>query len=164
MSRKPSPVTTNTAVSAPPDSIAHGSVRPPTENPALPRYPVVSVVIRRGDRLLLGKRSLTESSASGYWCAISGGIEPGETEEQTVIREADEEIGVIVRPVRKLGELDTRDGRIRLHWWLVEIERGEPYLKNDEHSELRWVSLDELQRLQPIFVENLPLFELALKS
>lgn len=127
------------------------------------RYQVVSLVIRRGDRLLLGKRSLTESAASGYWCAISGGIEPGESEEQTVVREAEEEIGVKVRPVRKLGELDTRDGRIRLHWWLVEIETGEPFLKNDEHSELRWVTIDELKLLDPLFVENVPLFELGLR-
>jgi len=32
-------------------------------------------------------------------------------------------------------------------------------LLNDEHSELRWVSAREMRDLQPVFVEDVELFE-----
>lgn len=127
------------------------------------RMQVVALLIHHQGRFLLGKRSHTGSPASGHWCAISGGIEPGEHEEATVVREADEEVGLRVRPVRKVGTLDTPDGRITLHWWLVEVLEGEAWLKNDEHTELRWVTPDELRELKPLFPENLPFFARALQ-
>lgn len=119
----------------------------------------VAVVIERDGKFLLGKRSAHKRAAPHYWCPITGRIEPGETEPQAVIREVSEEIGIEVRPLRKLCNFDTNDKSAELHWWLAEIVTGIPHLANDEHSELAWVSPQEMNQLSPIFREDVEVFE-----
>ena len=115
----------------------------------------VTIIIKKNDRFLLGKRSLWKTAAPGYWCPVSGKIEPGESESEAVCREAWEEVGLRVKPVKKLKEMDTRDRSGRLHWWLVEILEGEAFLKNNEHTELGWFTLEEITKLTPTFHEDL---------
>ncbi len=119
---------------------------------------VVCAVIEREGRFLVGKRALFKS-APGYWCPVSGAIQFGETEEQAVVREALEEMGVQVDPVRKICEMDTVDHKGRLHWWLARIISGEPRIANEEHTELKWATLEELRKLQPVFPEDLEVYE-----
>lgn len=51
--------------------------------------PGVTAVIRESDRFLLARQRDTER-----WSLIGGGIEPGETPQEAVIREVQEELGV----------------------------------------------------------------------
>lgn len=113
------------------------------------------IVIERDGKFLFGKRAHWKSKAPGFWCPISGHIEEGETEQEAVIREAKEEIGVRVIPLAKIAEADTHDGEVRLHWWLATIQEGEPHLANNENSELRWVSPENFTELSPSFEEDL---------
>ncbi len=122
---------------------------------------VVAAVIPRGGRFLVGRRSPNKKSAPGWFCPISGGIEEGETEEQALVREVREEVGLTVEPRAKLGDVVTRDRSGRIHWWLTVIVSGEATLANDEHTELRWVTLAELRALWPVFEEDLEFFALA---
>jgi 8-oxo-dGTP diphosphatase len=115
----------------------------------------VTIIIQKDGKFLLGKRSPWKKAAPGYWCPVSGKIEPGESEIEAVCREAWEEVGLKVETVKKLTAMDTRDGSGRLHFWLVKILEGEAYLKNDEHTELGWFSLDEIRLLDPTFHEDL---------
>ncbi len=113
---------------------------------------IVGVIIQKENRFLLGRRSFQKKTAGGYWCPVAGKIEVGESQEQAVVREVFEEIGLVVRPIRKLTEYDTSDRVGRLHWWMAHVvEDKEPYLKNNEHVELRWVNIEELNFLNPIF-------------
>lgn len=107
---------------------------------------------------MLGKRSPDKESAPLYWCPVTGKIEPGESEGDAVIREAFEEVGLKVKPLKKLAQMPTRDGSCLLHWWSVEILEGDAYLKNDEHTELRWVTLSEMEKLTPIFHEDIAFY------
>lgn len=52
-----------------------------------------------------------------------GSVEPGETLAQAVAREVEEEVGLIVRPVRIVAEVTFPD-RVQAYW-LAEIESGE---------------------------------------
>lgn len=113
------------------------------------------IVLERDGKFLFGKRADWKKVAPGYWCPISGHIEENETEHEAVIREAQEEIGVRVIPVKKFAESDTHDGQVRLHWWLARLESGVPRLANDENAELRWASLEEFNTLMPSFEEDL---------
>lgn len=113
------------------------------------------IVLEREGSFLFGKRADWKAIAPGYWCPISGHIEIDESEEDAVVREAMEEIGISVLPLRKIAESDTRDGKVRLHWWHARIESGEPRIANSENSEIRWVTLDELDTLRPSFEEDL---------
>lgn len=122
----------------------------------------VVVVIERNGKFLFGKRSPHKAAAPGYWCPVSGKIEPGETESEAVVREVREETGLRAEIVRKICEMPTRDRSTQLHWWLVRLlDEGEACL-NDEHTEFRWVSLEEMRALAPVFEEDVAVFaELA---
>ncbi|MCC6463758.1 MAG: NUDIX hydrolase, partial [Planctomycetes bacterium] len=56
-----------------------------------------------------------------YWSAVTGSLEAGETQEQACVREAMEEVGLAVQPVRKLWESVTRGAHFVLHWWQCEL-------------------------------------------
>lgn len=127
--------------------------------PLIMKIQAVMVIVLYNGRFLLGKRSLWKTSAPGYWCPVSGKIEAGESEKAAVIRETWEEVGLKVLPVRKLAELQTRDGSTILHTWLVKVLEGEAFLKNNEHSELGWFSLEEIRLLDPVFHEDLAILE-----
>ena len=118
----------------------------------------VAAIIREGDRYLVGKRSPWKAKAPGYWCAITGRIESGESEAEAAVREAFEETSLIVRATRKIHEMDIDQGETRLHWWLVDVLSGTPTLANDEHTELRWVTIDEMAALEPVFDEDVEVF------
>lgn len=120
---------------------------------------VVAAVIRKENKFLLGKRAPTKKSAPGYWCPVSGRIEVGESEENAVEREVFEEVGLVVKSKRKLNVFDTRDKSALIHWWLVDIVDGEATLKNDEHTELGWFSISEMENLENVFSEDIELFK-----
>lgn len=124
----------------------------------------VTIIIKKENRYLLGKRSSWKTIAPGFWCPVSGKIEKNESEVEAVCRETFEEVGLKVKPLKKLCEMDTRDGSGRLHWWLAEIIEGEAYLKNDEHSEIGWFTLEEIALLEPTFHEDVDLFRSLTQS
>ena len=74
-------------------------------------------------------------------------------------REVLEETGLLVRAVEQVWQADTRDGLAHIHWWRVNTldERPEQLLQ-DEHTELRWVTLREMQDLEHVFQEDVRLF------
>ena len=121
----------------------------------IPRDGVV-IVLQREQRFLIGKRA-AHKPAAGYWTQVSGKREPGESEEQTVVREAREELGCEVRALRKLQELPSANGEFQLHYWLAEIVEGEPAINDDELEELAWLTVQELAQRQPVFREDLEL-------
>jgi 8-oxo-dGTP pyrophosphatase MutT (NUDIX family) len=129
----------------------------PTDAGAARREGVV-IVLQREQRFLVGQRA-AHKPAAGYWTQISGKVEPGESQEQTVVREAMEEIGCVVRPLEKLQELPSANGKYLLHYWRAEIVEGEPAICDDEIEDLRWLTLAELLLLSPIFQEDVDLFE-----
>jgi SAM-dependent methyltransferase/8-oxo-dGTP pyrophosphatase MutT (NUDIX family) len=121
---------------------------------------VVAAIIERQGRFLFGKRSPHKLAAPGYWCPISGRVEPGESQALAVEREVAEEAGLRVRAVEKVAECDTHDGTALIHWWRCEpLDDTPARLANDEHTELCWSSIPELRRLSPVFVEDVAIIE-----
>jgi ADP-ribose pyrophosphatase YjhB (NUDIX family) len=59
-------------------------------------------------RILLMKRD-----DNGLWCLPSGGMDPGESVTETVIREVEEETGLIVRVVGLVGIYSSPDVLVR---------------------------------------------------
>jgi len=116
------------------------------------RPEAVVVVLRRPDGRILVIRRGPEATNSGYWAPLSGRIEPGETQQETVVREAREELGIDVTPVAKVWECPTDDGRYLLHWWMADAaahDRLEP--DPGEVSDARWVTTEEYFALEPTF-------------
>jgi 8-oxo-dGTP pyrophosphatase MutT (NUDIX family) len=93
---------------------------------------------------------------------LSGRIEPGESQEEAVVREVREEIGLRVRPVVKIWECHTDDGEFLLHWWSVDVLEGQLNLEPGEASAARWVSTSDFLRLEPTFAGDREFFQRVL--
>ena len=117
----------------------------------------VVLVLRRYGRVLVIKRG-PDVILPGYWCPPSGRIEPGETQEQAVVREVAEELGLIAKPVAKVWECPTDDGDFILHWWIAEVDRYEVRPDPAEVAEIRWVTPAEFLQLHPTFVGDRQFF------
>ncbi|TCL70195.1 ADP-ribose pyrophosphatase YjhB (NUDIX family) [Rhizobium sp. BK251] len=119
---------------------------------ALPQ-PASSAILERDGRFLLVLRR-NPPSADMY--AFPGGkAEPGETPEETALREFAEETGVTARSPRFLAAYDLKshseDGSLRSHFHLsvfvVEADADAMPLAADDAADLGWFTLDEIRRL-----------------
>lgn len=119
---------------------------------------VVKILIEKDGRYLFVKRGPNESKA-GYWSLPTGGVEPGESQADAVVREAMEEVGLVVRPLAKFRETTNADGNYRLHWWRVILVGGEARAMCDEVAEIRWVLPETVATLSPIFEELIDYFK-----
>lgn len=112
------------------------------QNPAVRRYGAVAVIVRE-ERLLVIKRS-QHVLAPGELCFPGGGIEPGETDSEALVREIQEELGCQVRPLRRLWE-NVSPWRVHLAWWSAEFaDRNEPAPNPLEVESVHWMTLDEM--------------------
>ncbi len=123
----------------------------------------VVTVIRNGNKVLLIQRAPSVRGA-GYWAPVSGEVEPGESQEAAVVREAKEEVGLTVRPLRKVWENISSRGTFTLHWWLAEYVAGELALEKREVSDARWLTADEICGLGTTFEGDREFFQKVLPS
>jgi 8-oxo-dGTP diphosphatase len=104
---------------------------------------VVGAVLVRSGRMLAARRSAPADLAGG-WELPGGKVDPGETERQAVVREIREELGVDVRPIRRLDGEEPLGQRFVLRAWLVEgVDESEP-VPLEDHDLVRWLHADEL--------------------
>ena len=101
-------------------------------------------VVRRADSFLGIKRSQTVR-APGKICFPGGQVENGESIEQAVVREIQEELGVTVKPIRKLWTSVT-SWQVEVHWFLAEIIDGEICCNEEEVEWYRWMGIEELRQ------------------
>ncbi|MBO4421842.1 MAG: NUDIX domain-containing protein [Clostridia bacterium] len=107
------------------------------------RVSVAAALIRREDTFLICQRP--ENKARGLlWEFVGGKREPGETLEETLVRECREELGVTVRPLGVFMSLthEYPDLTVDLTVFNAGITDGEP--KKLEHNDLKWIRKDEI--------------------
>src|SRR6266704_3029054 len=112
----------------------------------------VSVLVRKGDRILLEKREHTHGA--GTWGPPSGHIDYGETPEQAAIRETQEETGVSISDVKfRVFTNDVFEAEHKHYitlWFEARYVSGEPEVRApEEESEVGWFTLGALP--QPLF-------------
>ena len=119
-----------------------------------PRKQAVAAIIEQSEKFLFVKRSGYKEVAEGYWCPVTGGIEEGESHEEAIQREVLEEVGLHVIADRKVCQIATHDNQYTLHFWTTKIISGEAKICSHEATELKWVTLDEMKELEPVFGED----------
>lgn len=111
----------------------------------IPLIQVALAVIERNGRYLISRRR-RGGHLGGFWEFPGGKRHVGESWEACVSRELIEELGIDVRPWKRLPSLSFRypDRQVYLAVFLCTIERGRPRPLSCE--EVRWVPAQRLGR------------------
>jgi 8-oxo-dGTP diphosphatase len=103
---------------------------------------VVGAAILRAGRMLAAQRSEPPHLAGG-WELPGGKVEPGESEEDALIRECREELGVEIKLRERVGgDWPLANGMV-MRVWTADLVAGEP-APIEDHQALRWLGPDTL--------------------
>ncbi|MGF1801699.1 8-oxo-dGTP diphosphatase MutT [Vibrio gigantis] len=128
------------------------------------RIHIVAGIIFNQDKsqVFITKRP-DDKHKGGFWEFPGGKVEAGETIEQAMTRELDEEIGIKVteQSLFEHLEFDYSDKSLKFDFILVTDFEQQPYGKEGQQGE--WVSLESLS--QYAFPEaNVPILERVVKE
>jgi 8-oxo-dGTP diphosphatase len=105
-------------------------------------------------RILLLRRSAESSYWPGEWELTGGKPDPGEDIFHCLRREALEETGLAIEPIRLVGASETDLPSLRVVYLVLECQRISGELRlSDEHSDARWIApakMTELKIIHPI--------------
>jgi 8-oxo-dGTP diphosphatase len=104
----------------------------------------VGAAITDGTRVLAARRR-SPAHLAGRWEFPGGKVEADESEHAALVRECEEELGVLVAPGPLLGRAPIDDTR-ELAVYLARLVRGTPRAAAD-HDEVRWLPADALDDL-----------------
>lgn len=106
---------------------------------------VVAALIRDKEKILICQRPAHKARGL-LWEFVGGKAEPGETKEQALIRECQEELAITLNVGKVLMDIIHQYPDLTVHLTLFDttIEKGTPQLL--EHHAMRWVTLEELDQ------------------
>lgn len=109
--------------------------------------------IVRDGKVLVALRSADDDFLPGYWELVGGGVEPGETPEDAVVREVKEETGLTVNPIERYYDysfVNEKGWNRRATAFTCELMNGDDVVLSCEHQVFRWINVDELGALTPV--------------
>lgn len=116
---------------------------------------IVNGILLQRNQVLLAKRSTTRRAYAGRWSFPGGHVEAGESHEQALCRELQEEIGVVPLDYHLAAVLeDPAAETTRYHLYAVTRWRGEPAILDGEHSDIEWLALSAAVALQDLALEG----------
>jgi 8-oxo-dGTP pyrophosphatase MutT (NUDIX family) len=123
---------------------------------------VGALFIRPDGKVLLGLRAPAKKVWPGHWDTIGGRVEDGESLEEALIREVQEEVGVTPTQFRLIATVRERQPDIygdALHhvYAVTGWQGGEPANVCDEHTELKWFGVNDMLLLTNIVDLDYPL-------
>ena len=130
----------------------------PIDNNIKPeRYGVIAVVVREGKLLVIRRSRFVVAPRT--LCFPGGGIEPGETPEQALVREFREELGETITPVREIWQSVT-PWRVHLRWWVAQLPEPFVFAPNPSEVEsVEWLTPVELREHPDLLSSNIPFLD-----
>ncbi|GAB5405330.1 MAG: NUDIX domain-containing protein [Aureliella sp.] len=120
-----------------------------------PGHGAVAVIVEDGKFLVI--RRSAKVRAPNLLCFAGGTIEQGETPEQAIVRELQEELSLASTVVKQIWQSKTGWGTL-LEWILVDRMPGsEPVANPDEVGDWYWFTGQELLD-QPSLLPSVPAF------
>ena len=108
---------------------------------------VVAALIWDENRFLACQRPAHK--ARGLLCEFVGGkVEPGESKEQALIRECQEELAVTVAVRDVFMEVDHVYPDLTVHLTLFNASIAEGIPQKIEHNDLRWITVEEIDQYE----------------
>lgn len=115
--------------------------------------PAMLVLIWRKDEILLAR---SPHFMPEIYSILAGFVEPGETLEQTVIREVKEEVGICIKNLRYFGSQPWPFPSNLMLGFMAEYDSGEIQFDRKELEDAQWFSLHNLPKLpKPISLSRL---------
>ena len=119
-------------------------------------------------KILLAKRSASRSFYPNVWDLPGGHLEAGESPEAALVRELKEELGIVATAFESLGTFQALSpegyGSYKYHVYLVTRWRGTVANRQlEEHSEIRWVTFEDIGNLDLADPQYAQLFQHALQ-
>jgi 8-oxo-dGTP pyrophosphatase MutT (NUDIX family) len=122
---------------------------------------VGALLIRPDGRVLLGLRAPSKKVWPSHWDTIGGHVEDGETLDDALVREVQEETGVTPTQFRLIATVRERQPErygdaLHYIYAVTAWQGGDPANICDEHTELRWFSIGEMRGLANIVDADYP--------
>jgi NAD+ diphosphatase len=108
--------------------------------------PAAIVLVERGDQILLAR---SPGFPKGMYSALAGFVEPGESIEETLIREVREEVGVEVENLNYFGSQPWPFPNSLMIGFTVDYAGGELTPEPGEIEDAGWYTAENLPQLPP---------------
>jgi NAD+ diphosphatase len=108
--------------------------------------PAVIVLISRGEELLLARAS---RFPAGMYGLIAGFVEPGESLEETIVREVREEVGIEIEDIRYFGSQPWPFPNSLMIGFTATYASGNIAINPQELEDAAWFSKHHLPQLPP---------------
>jgi 8-oxo-dGTP diphosphatase len=111
---------------------------------------VIGVVILDDNRILLLKRSPQRRTSPNKWQTPSGFLKEGESAEEAVLREVEEETmldGTITKSGKSFEILDEWARWIIIPF-LIAVKSDKVVIDTNEHSQFKWIEVDEISNFE----------------
>ena len=102
------------------------------------------LLLVKGNKYLMVKRSFEEENYPGYWGVPGGKMEEGESPKDALIREIKEELGIIITDLKPLGKYEFNSRLFVFYHEDPEFDESSITL-NEEHTDARFFSFLEIQ-------------------
>ena len=113
-----------------------------TNYPRLSPSIIVSVV--KGKQILLARSA---RFPKGMYSVLAGFVEPGETLEECIIREIDEEVGIKVKNIKYFGSQNWPFPHSLMIAFTTDYAAGEITIDNNEIVDAQWFTVEDLPRI-----------------
>jgi 8-oxo-dGTP diphosphatase len=112
----------------------------------------IAGIIHSNGQFLIGRR-LPTGEMGNRWEFPGGKVDGDETPEQAIVREFREEMGIDAIPRARIARVEfmNKNGHVELLAYAVDIPKREGFSLT-EHSETKWATLDEIEKLD--FVDS----------
>ena len=109
-------------------------------------HDVANGLLLKDGQILMARRSADRRFYPDCWSFPGGHMEGDETAEQALVRELQEEIGVVPQNFQRVAKISHQPNPLhdyRFHLYSVTEWQGEPTIRNKEHSKLQWMDLED---------------------
>ena len=113
-------------------------------------------LIVQGDKVLIGKR--TSGYYTGFWEYPGGKIEANEAPYDALVREMNEELGIIVTEATEVLHIQENHPHTSVHLQVWHIHAYTNQIIANEQQELQWCSISRLDHTQ-VIPTNAPITE-----
>ncbi|MBT3817360.1 MAG: NUDIX domain-containing protein [Candidatus Magasanikbacteria bacterium] len=108
-----------------------------------------ALILNDKEEILLLKRGKASKNQVGVWSKIGGSVEFGDTVEETLLKEAKEEIDCDIELLQFINYADHLLPEEKQHWvsfnYLAKIISGTPKIMEPEKcSDMQWFHIDDL--------------------